>query len=90
MRASADVEDIDDGLFPLDPDMLPAVRVFLACATQWRRAGWTGLPAGLDYQALHAAAGMLGIAVSPDIFFDIRCLEAGALRAFAEEASRRR
>lgn len=34
------------------PENEGAVRVFLSMGTQWRRAGLSGIPTGLDYAAL--------------------------------------
>ena len=34
------------------PDNLPALNVFIAMSTQWRRAGSAGQAVGLDYTAL--------------------------------------
>jgi hypothetical protein len=36
------------------PENEGAVRVFLSMGTQWRRAGLSGIPTGLDYAALPA------------------------------------
>lgn len=61
------------------------MRLFMACATQWRRAGSAGVPVGLDYPAVRATADWLGIAATPQLLDDLRYLEAGALEGFAED-----
>ena len=67
-----------------------AVRVFLACQTQWRSAPlstWAKAElrqTGLDYAGVESAARLLGLAMLPDDFTRIRLMEAEALEAFAE------
>jgi len=68
----------------------PAVRLFLAASTQWRRAGMAGLPAGLDYPAVATTAAWLGIAIDEDLLWRLRVLEAAALDALIERASKAR
>lgn len=63
----------------------PAVRLFAACGTQWRLAGMSGLPTGLDYAGVEAAARMAGIEMSEDLFGRLRVMERAAL---AEMTSR--
>lgn len=70
------------------PDIWPAVRLFVACSTQWRRAGLQGVPVGLDYAALIAVAPALGVAVDAELLDDIRILEAAALEVLSEEYRR--
>ena len=70
------------------PDIWPAVRLFVACSTQWRRAGLQGAPVGLDYAALIAVAPALGVAVDAEVLDDIRILEGEALDAMSEEVRR--
>lgn len=55
-----------------------AVRVFLAMGTQWRRAGMSGLPVGLDYAALPAVAGALDIPADEPLLARIRVMESEA------------
>jgi hypothetical protein len=62
------------------------VRVFLAAATQWRRAGSAGMPVELDYPAVRATAEWLGVEPTPKLLERLRHLEAGALDGFAREA----
>jgi hypothetical protein len=66
------------------PDMEEAVRLFMAMNSQWRMHPVGGL-IGLDYAALLAAAQMMGFTMSPQLFDDVRALEAGALDGFAEK-----
>ena len=66
------------------PEAWPAVRLFLACATQWR-IGPSGHLAGLDYRACMAAA--KGIDVDwKDVFDDLRTVEDEVLRLQSERA----
>ena len=66
------------------PENWPALRVFIAADTQWRRAGLTGVPTGLDYAAVPPIAGMLGIPADGDLLARLRILEAAALAAMLE------
>lgn len=62
--------------------MADSVGVFFALATQWRwvSMGLAGaLKTGLDYQAIDAVASGLDVAVTPQLFNDLRLMEAGAL-----------
>ncbi|GAB0058049.1 hypothetical protein SIID45300_02389 [Candidatus Magnetaquicoccaceae bacterium FCR-1] len=61
------------------------VNLFLLCATQWRRAGMDGIPVGLDYIAVDAAARMAGIVITPRLFDDVRVMEMAALEAWSGE-----
>jgi hypothetical protein len=70
------------------PDMIPALTLLSASATQWRHAGMTGVPTGLDYAGVEAAARMAGLQPTPDVFRDLRHLEAGIIEALAEGADR--
>ncbi len=67
------------------PDMVDAIRILGACATQWRFHPTTGLPLGLDYGAVRDAATWLDIGITERVFEDLRGLEAG----IREELSRR-
>lgn len=60
------------------PENWGAVRVFLAMGTQWRRAGMGGVPVGLDYAALPAIAGALGVPADADLLARLRVMEAEA------------
>lgn len=68
----------------------PAVRVFLAADTQWRTAGMSGQPIGLDYVALHLAARALGVRWTARLLWRLRVIEAEALAALAERRERAR
>ena len=48
--------------------------LFCASQTQWRRAGAAGVPVGLDYAGVRAAAGGLGIAWG-EVFESLRIME---------------
>lgn len=66
------------------PQNWPAVRLFLAMQTQWRRAGMTGVPTGLDYAALPVAARALRLRLTGDVLRRLQVIEAEALAALAE------
>ncbi len=63
---------------------LPALRAFLAVATQMRwvplASGGVGL-AGIDYQGARAGLDLAGHTVTPDMWSDIRQIEMGAMMA---------
>lgn len=66
------------------PENWPAVRVFGAMGTQWRRAGLAGVETGLDYGALLTVCGALRVALDEDLLSRLRVMEAEALSALAE------
>ena len=70
----------------VQPQNWPAVRVFLAAETQWRRAGMNGVPTGLELAAIPPIAGMLGIPADADLLARIRVIEGEALSAMLEQA----
>lgn len=80
-QAEAAVGDEDFGVWPENWD---AVRVFTACATQWRISA--GHRTGLDYAALYAVIQMLGITANEDLLARIQVLEAEALKEFSWQA----
>jgi hypothetical protein len=61
-----------------------ALRLFHASLTQWRHAGLSGMPSGLDYPGVEAAARMAAIDVTPDLFRRLRVMERAALAALEE------
>ncbi|MBH3360442.1 DUF1799 domain-containing protein [Pseudomonas putida] len=76
--------DIPEEEVEVWPDAWPAFRVFEALGTQWRVA--SGGPYGLDYNAIPAAASMLGIRRREltEVFQDLRIMEHEALGVMAE------
>ena len=60
------------------------MQVFLASSTQWRRAGMAGIPTGLDYAGVRAAADALDVAWDRDLIGRLRTMEREALAAMAE------
>lgn len=66
------------------PENWPAVRVFVAMGTQWRRAGLSGVETGLDYGALTVVCGALAVPLDEDLLSRLRVLEAEALTAMME------
>lgn len=61
------------------------MQVFVACDTQWRHVGMTGITTGLDYPALEAVMRMMAIDDTRDTFERIRTMESGALEALREQ-----
>ncbi len=64
----------------------PAVRSFLAVASQWRVSGF-GRVTGLDYAGVRAGLAMAGIASSPELFAALRVMEAEAIKALRESGA---
>lgn len=77
-------EDPDEA-YPLWPDCVDAVALFLACQTQWRVTAVAGLGGGamifqgLDYPGCQVAAEARGARLEGRLFEDLRVLEAAAL-----------
>lgn len=67
------------------PENWDAVCLFLACGTQWRFAGMTGVPTGLDYGGLQISAAAMALDLGQDLFGKIRIMEGEALAVFAEK-----
>lgn len=65
----------------VEEDNRPAWEVFEFCSTQWRYlAGMGGVtPTGLDYAAVAAVMGLLGVADARDCLDRVRLLEGAAL-----------
>lgn len=93
MRAKAKAAEPDEGL-AIHPDNGVAVRLLLACQTQWRTLAISTMASaeirrtGLDYAAVEPAARMAGLTPTTDDFTRLRILEAESLTAWAEEARR--
>lgn len=64
---------------------LPAWQAFCAISGQWRTASVSSLErarvvfVGLDYAAARHGLDLAGIGVSPEIWDDVRSIEAGAI-----------
>ena len=76
--------DIPDEEYEVWPDNWPAFLLFEAMSTQWR-VGMGGAT-GLDYTALPPVASMLGMKRReiPEVFHDIRVMEAEAMLVMSE------
>ena len=81
-------EDPSPEFFEIAPPNARAVRLFAASGSQWKFAGMTGVPIGLDYPGVEAAARMLGLDMDADLFERIRWMERAALAATDEGRSR--
>jgi len=77
------------------PENLPAVHLYLACDTQWRYAGLSGAPTGLDYAGVQAVMDLQAIPAEQraDLFTDLQVLERTHLEVaharLAQEQARR-
>jgi len=65
----------------------PALRWFLAMASQWRRDG-DGRALGLDYGAAEGTARMSGLSIGPDDFARLQVLEQAVLWILLERQKR--
>lgn len=59
--------------------MAPAVLVFFAMDTQWKRGAFGDLQ-GLDYGVLRPTADLLGLSLESQSFHDVRTMESEVLR----------
>jgi len=55
--------------------------LFARCQTQWQRNAMNGMPTGLDYVGLEAAARLSGVVITPELFEQIGVLELAYLKA---------
>lgn len=82
-------EDVEPPRLAILPENWATVRVWCASATQWRVAGMSGTPIGLDYAGVAVAAGALGVALDEDVLAGLRTMESEAVRLLAERAAAR-
>jgi len=68
------------------PENWEALQVFLACQTQWRYAGMTGVRTGLDYTALDVVMRIRQTQDLQDALWRIQEIERAALNALREQA----
>lgn len=54
-------------------------------ATQWRRAGLSGVATGLDYAALPAVCAATGITLDDDLLGRVQVIERSAVTAMLEK-----
>ena len=73
-------EDDADERFAVYPENAATVRLFLACATQWRLAP-SGAPIGLDYTAVDCAIARLDLDCDSDTFAGLQLMERAAIKA---------
>jgi hypothetical protein len=76
------LEEQEPEPFAVLPENAQSVELFLLSSTQWRFA--EGLPVSLDYPGVEAAARLAGIAMTPELFADIRIMERAAVEAMRE------
>jgi hypothetical protein len=70
--------------FEVWPENWEAVQAFLTVQTQW--AADFGGRSGLDYVRVRAGLEMAGVAVTTELFTQLRVIEAGALKTLAKQA----
>lgn len=77
--------DLDDGVFGVWPDNIPAINVLVAMMTQWRMG--PGGPIGMDYNVLPSVFRLQRVRreIWPSVFDDVRTVESVALQAMNEE-----
>jgi hypothetical protein len=80
------------GAVELWPENVPAVLLYLACDTQWRHAGMTGVPTGLNYDGVRAVMDMQAIppADRPALFVDLQTLERAQLQVVHQRLAQER
>ena len=67
------------------PENLPSASLYIACETQWQRAGMAGVPTGLNYAGVEAVMRPRGD--PPALFDDIQVLERVFLKILDDRAS---
>jgi len=79
------LSDLDSEDVLIWPDNWNSFTVFEAMGTQWRTGGCGAT--GLDYCALPDVMRLCGIKKrhQPDVFYDVRVMEAEALKVMAEQ-----
>ena len=86
---------IVDPTFDIFPQNVPACRLFLALATQWRTeslsslGGGTWFRIGLDYSVVEFIARTIEVEVDQDCFVRLQILEAEALKAWTQDRTAR-
>ena len=73
------------GLRQIWPVNAPAVRLALACATQWRWCPHSGEPLGLIYEGVDRAARWLGLDMDADLFGRLAIIEEELIRLLRVE-----
>ena len=66
------------------PENLPSASLYIACETQWQRAGMAGKPVGLIYDGVETVMGLRGD--PPELFDDIQVLERVFLKILDDRA----
>ncbi len=63
------------------PGNVTAVTAFTRISSLFRAPGAFGGPCGLDYSGVRDGLEMAGYEVTPDLWAEIQCVEAGAIEA---------
>lgn len=74
----------------LDEKESDAVVIFSTMATQWRVGGMAAVRLGLEYSAIPAVAGMMGVTCDAELFTCLRSMEATVLRVQSERSPLRK
>jgi hypothetical protein len=77
-----------DSAFPVHRRGGRSLRLFIAAGSQWRVGGMSGVPIGLDYAGVRAAAAAHGIPWTATRLADLRAMESAALTVFAQKSRR--
>lgn len=87
MREDADLAAASSEVFWLWPDHEATLRLWLQLQTQWRRGGMDNVATGLDYAAVLAALGPLGVARQERVarFGQLQIMEGAALDVWAQD-----
>lgn len=72
------LDDLDEQVIEIWPDVAPSLNVFKALNTQWR-IGLNGCT-GLDYNCIPAVMDLMDIDDRATVFDDIRLMESVALK----------
>ena len=80
------------GAVELWPENVPAVLLYLACDTQWRYAGMSGVPTGLDYAGVRAVMDLQAVPMEERtrLFSDVQVLEQAQLHVTHQRLARDR
>lgn len=70
--------------FAVLPENWPAVKLFLACGTQWRTAGMAGVVIGLDYSAVAVVASARRTKLTARLLDDLQVMEAAVVKALSD------
>lgn len=85
-RASMEAANEEEDFLVL-PENWSAVRLFLACETQWNKSA-LGSPSGLRYEGVQVIAQRLKLD-TPEVWRQLQVMERVALKYWSESSARR-